>query len=149
MSLRDWLRNAWLAEHETSREEIADLLSVIDRDLHDCQALGLSADWQLNIAYNAALQVAIAGLAAEGYRTARESHHYRAIQALTFTLGLESTTISQLDAFRKKRNISEYERSGGTSEQEAREMIALAVRLREELAKWLKIAHLELVPKRP
>jgi hypothetical protein len=147
MSLRDWLRNTWLTEHETSREEITDLLSVIDRDLHDCQASGLSADWQLNIAYNAALQVAIAGLAAEGYRTTRDSHHYRAIQSLTFTLGLGNRTITQLDAFRKKRNIGEYERSGGTSDQEAREMISLAARLREELLRWLKKEHLELVPK--
>jgi len=149
MSLQDWLRNAWLVEHETSREEIADLLSVIDRDLHDCQAVGLSADWQLSIAYNAALQAAIAGLAAEGYRTTRESHHHRAIQSLAFTLGLDSTTIAQLDAFRKKRNQSEYERSGGTADQEAREMVSLAARLREDLVKWLKTKHPELVPKEP
>ena len=85
--------------------------------------------------------------AAEGYRTTRDSHHYRAIQSLTFTLGLGNRTITQLDAFRKKRNIGEYERSGGTSDQEAREMISLAARLREELLRWLKKEHLELVPK--
>jgi len=45
MSLQDWLRNAWLTEHESSREEIADLLNVVDRDLHDCQSPGLSTDW--------------------------------------------------------------------------------------------------------
>jgi hypothetical protein len=145
MSLHDWLRNAWLTEHESSREEIADLLKVIDRDLHDCQARDLSADWQLSIAYNAALQVAVAALAAEGYRTAREVHHHRAIQSLALTLGLDNTTIAQLDAFRKKRNISDYERAGGTSGQEAREMIALAERLREELVNWLRVQHPELV----
>ncbi len=149
MSLQDWLRNGWLTEHETSREEIADLLSVIDRDLHDCQASGLSADWQLSIAYNAALQVAVAGLAAEGYRTTRESHHHRAIHSLAFTLGLDDRTIAQLDAFRKKRNISDCERAGGTSDQEAREMISLAVRLRRVLADWLQAQHPKLVPDRP
>ena len=60
MSLKDWLKNAWLTEHETSQEEIADLLAVIDRDLDDCQSEGLSPDWQLAIAYNAALQTALA-----------------------------------------------------------------------------------------
>lgn len=94
MSLQDWLRNAWLAEHETSREEITDLLSVIDRDLRDCHTSGLSTDWQLSIAYNAALQVAVAGLAAEGFRTTRESHHHRAIHSLAFTLGSDGTTIA-------------------------------------------------------
>jgi len=147
MSLQDWLRNAWLVEHETSREEIADLLGVIDRDLQNSQTAGLSADWQLSIAYNAALQVAVAGLAAEGYRTTRESHHHRAIQSLGLTLGLDSTTIAQLDAFRKKRNVSEYQCSGGTSDQEAREMVSLATKLREELLKWLKTKHPVLVPK--
>ena len=146
MSLRDWLQNAWLSEHETSREEIVDLFGVMDRDLRDCQASGLSADWQLNIAYNAALQVAVAGLAAEGYRTTRESHHHRAIQSLSYTLGTNSKTIAQLDAFRKKRNISDYERAGNISDQEAREMIALATKLRGDLIEWLRRKHLELAP---
>ena len=146
MSLQDWLRNAWLVEHETSREEIADLLSVIDRDLHDCQTSGLSTDWQLSIAYNAALQVAVAGLAAEGFRTSRESYHHRAIHSLAFTLGSDDAMIAQLDAFPKKRNISDYERAGGTSDQEARDMISLAARLREELVRWLRLQHQELAP---
>ena len=80
MSLRDWLRNGWLIEHRTSPQEIGDLLAVADRDLHDCRSGGLSADWRLNIAYNAALQAATAALAAAGYRPAREMHHFRVIQ---------------------------------------------------------------------
>ncbi len=81
VSLSDWLKNAWLIEHETSPQEVADLLGLIDRDLNDCRSPGLSADWKMAIAYNAALQIAIVGLAAEGYRVARASHHFRAIQA--------------------------------------------------------------------
>ena len=67
MSLSDWLKNAWLIEHETSPQEIADLLSIIDRDLNDCRSPGLSSDWKMAIAYNAVLHVAIVGLAVEGY----------------------------------------------------------------------------------
>ena len=146
MSLRDWLKNGWLTEHETTRQEIADLLSLIDRDLSDCQSPGLSADWRLAIAYNAALQVAVAGLAAEGYRVARESHHFRAVQSLAFTLGSDGPLIAQLDAFRKKRNISDYERAGSVSTQEAQEMIDLAGRLRDELVRWLRRAHPDMLP---
>jgi hypothetical protein len=47
------------------------LLHIADRDLKDCEAGGLSADWKLNIAYNAALQAATAALAASGYQAAR------------------------------------------------------------------------------
>jgi hypothetical protein len=146
MSLKDWLRNGWLIEHETSPEEIAELLGVIDRDLHECQTSGLGPDWRLAIAYNAALQVALAGLAAEGYRTARDAHHYRAIQSLADTLVTDGDVIKQLDAFRKKRNISDYERAGNVSDQEAKEMSVLAFGLREEFIVWLKRKHPELAP---
>ncbi len=59
-------------EHQTSPREIADLFGVADRDLRDCQVRGLSADWRLNIAYNAALQIATVALAAAGYRAAKD-----------------------------------------------------------------------------
>jgi hypothetical protein len=140
------LSNAWLTEHKTSREEISDLLTVIDRDLNDCQSEGLSPDWQLAIAYNAALQSALAGLAAEGYRVARESHHFRAIQSLAFTLACDKAFIAQLDAFRKKRNISDYERAGSVSIREAEEMQELAHTLRAELVGWLGRVHPDLLP---
>jgi len=71
--LQGWLRNGWLVKDKSSAPELGDLLSVIDRDLRDCRASGRSTDWQLNIAYNAALQVAVVGLAAEGFGP-RESH---------------------------------------------------------------------------
>ena len=68
MSLHDWLKNGWLTEHLTSSEEIKDLFDAVDRDLTDCQLPGLSPDWRLHIAYNAALLIAAAALAAAGYR---------------------------------------------------------------------------------
>ncbi len=80
MSLQNWLNNGWLTKHRTSSQEITALLAVADRDLSDCRTSGLSQDWQLNIAYNAALQTATAALAASGYHAVREAHHYRVIQ---------------------------------------------------------------------
>jgi hypothetical protein len=56
--LKDWLANGWLVEHKAGPREIADLLALADRDLHECQVIGLSPDWRLAIAYNAALQSA-------------------------------------------------------------------------------------------
>ncbi len=138
MSLQDWQRNGWLIEHRTDRREIADLLSMADRDLAQCQTPRLSPDWQLSIAYNAALQVAVAALAAAGYRASREAHHYRVIQSLAYTIGADAKLIIQLDKFRNKRNISGYERAGTVSELEARAMFALAKNLRKEAEKWLR-----------
>ena len=60
MSLQDWVQFGWLTEHQSSREEIKNLLGVVDRDLRESQAKGLGADWRFAIAYNAALQAATA-----------------------------------------------------------------------------------------
>jgi hypothetical protein len=147
MSLGDWLRNGWLAEHKTSRQEISDLLALAERDLRECQASGLSPDWRLAIAYNSALQSAAAALAAAGYRAVRDGRHYRTIQSLALTIGAGIDSIAQLDAFRKKRNISDYERSGSVSAQEAREMLVLARSLKKTVEDWLKENHPKLLKK--
>ena len=144
MSLKDWLKNGWLAEHKTSPQEIADLFGIAARDLKNCHAPGLSADWQLNIAYNAALQMATAALAASGYRAVREAHHYRTIQSLAHTIDADQTTVIQLDLFRKKRNMSDYERAGAVSDQEAKEMESLAKKLRKDVEDWQREKHPEL-----
>jgi hypothetical protein len=120
-------------------------LGVADRDLRDCQISGLSSDWRLNIAYNAALQVATVALAAAGFRAARDSHHYRVIQSLTFTIRAGADRIAQFELFRKKRNIGGYERAGSISEQEADEMAALARDLRQRVQDWLEAKHAELL----
>jgi hypothetical protein len=145
VSLQDWLKSRWLIKHQTSRQEIVDLLRMADRDLAQCRTPNLSPDWQLNIAYNAALQAATAALAAAGYRAAREAHHYRVIQSLAYSIKADPVLIAQLDKFRKKRNISDYERAGVVSEQEAKEMFVLAKNLRNEVEKWLRSNHSELL----
>jgi len=143
--LQDWLKSRWLIEHQTSRQEISDLLSMADRDLAQCRTPHLSPDWQLNIAYNAALQAATAALAAAGYRAATGAHHYRVIQSLAHTIEADPGLVIQLDKFRKKRNITEYEQAGAVSEQEAKEMLALAKNLRDKVEKWLCSNHPELL----
>lgn len=145
MTLNDWLEKGWLVRHRPDRREIRELLGIADRAISDAQVKGISADARLSIAHNAALQVAIAALAATGYRAGHEAHHYRAIQSLAFTIGASTDLIDQLDSFRKKRNISDYERAGAVSEQEAKEMLTLAKTLRKTVTAWLKKNHTELV----
>ena len=145
MSLQDWLNNGWIIKHKTSPQEIADLLALAARDLTDCQASGLSTDWQMSIAYNAALQASTAALAASGYRAARVSHHYRVIQSLAHTVGADTKVIAQFDQFRKKRNIGGYERAGLVSDQEAHEMLELAEKVRADGEKWIRDNHPELL----
>ena len=110
MSLSDWLASRWLVARPASIEEITDLFSVVDRDLEDAAVPRLSPDWRLGISYNAALQLAILALAAAGYRPGRERAHERAILSLRETVGVSSATVDLLDAVRRKRNQSNYER---------------------------------------
>ena len=146
MTLTDWELNGWLTPHTTSRQEIADLLSIVERDLRDCAQEGLSPDWQLAIAYNAALQAAQAALAASGYRATRGgSGHYRTIESLRHTISLDASTVRQLDAFRRRRNLTEYDRVGATSADEATEMRQLAKALRELVVGWLRAEHPRLL----
>jgi hypothetical protein len=144
VSLGNWQKNGWLVEHRATRAEIRDLMGIVARDLEDCRTEGLSPDWRLNIAYNAALQAAAAALCASGYRAAREAHHYRVIESLALTIGASAATVRQFDAFRKKRNIGGYDRAGTTSDQEAGEMIALAEAISRDVSAWLRKNHPEL-----
>ena len=137
MSLSEWLKNGWLIEHRTSRQEVEHLFRLVDRDLTDCRNPSLSLDWRFNIAYNAALQCAKAALAAAGYRAAKDAHHYRVIQSLKFTLRTEDKIVKKLDAFRKKRNVSEYNHAGAVTAIELDEISVLAGNLRKSVETWI------------
>src|ERR1700730_7786243 len=118
VSLQEWLRSGWLIQHHSSPDEIKKLLGVVDRDLADCRTASLSNDWRFAIAYNAGLRAAAA---AAGYRASRDSHHYRVIQSLELTVGADAKLIRSFEAFRKKRNISNYEVGGSISDPEVKD----------------------------
>ncbi len=140
MSLEDWLNDKLIVKHRPSAGEVAELLHICDRDLEKAGIIELGPDWRLSIAHNAAVQTAKAALAAVGYRARKEGQHYLVLQSLAFTINTNPATIKQLDKFREKRNISDYERAGLVTEQEAEEMIALAKQLRDDVKQWLR-AH--------
>ncbi|MGH9510434.1 MAG: hypothetical protein ACRD2M_10875 [Terriglobales bacterium] len=89
--------------------------------------------------------MATAALCATGFRAERESHHYRVLQSLALTVGADATLVNQLDMFRKKRNVGGYERAGAVSNQEAQEMLALALHLRKQVADWLRAKYPQLL----
>jgi hypothetical protein len=63
------------------------------------------------------------------------------IQSLALTLGADAKLVAQLDAFRKKRNVGDYEQAGLITEKEADEMVALARQLRKQVEDWLRAHH--------
>lgn len=146
MSLSAWADNRWIVPHAASREEVADLLAVVDRDLTDAAVDRLSPDWRLGIAYNAALQLATLALAAEGYRPGRERAHERAILSLRYTAGVDAGVVDVIDTVRRKRNLINYERAGTATVAEVNELYAVVVALRQAILQWLAARHAELCP---
>ncbi len=139
MSLADWAKNGWLRPHKISKEEIANLLEIVERDLKDASAKGLSDDWKFGIAYNAALKLCTILLHSSGYRPEKNLAHYRALQSLPLILGDKyKSDADYLDTCRKKRNETEYEFAGNVSEDEVIELLDFCKELKSAVLTWLK-----------
>ena len=148
MSLEQWSRNGWLQPADSTVAEIQRVFQVVDRDLADGQATGLSTDGRFQHAYDAALQLCMLALRACGYRVPKGSgHHKRGIDSLRYTLGREwAETADHLERCSRLRGQAMYERIGVVSESDAQDLIDLARRLRADVLKWLKNQHPALVP---
>jgi len=146
MSLQKWVEFGWLRTHQSSRKEIAGLLSIVDRDLKDAHERAISPDWRLGIAYNAALKLCTILLHASGYRAERALQHKRTIDALPLILGeSRKADAAYLDACRIKRNEVEYDTAGAATDRDAAELLEFARTLREDVLGWLKTNHPELL----
>lgn len=146
MSLKNWVDNGWLHSHKSSRQEIQNLLEIVDRDIKDSRQKGLSADQRFGIAYNAALKLCTILVYAEGYKPEKSLAHYRTLQALPLVLGPEKEDDADyLDFCRSKRNTVEYDCVGVATNSEANELIGYVKELKEEVIKWIKVNHPELV----
>lgn len=140
MSLNDWYNNDWLKRHQTSREEIGNLIKIIERDLQDSQLTDLSLDWQFAISYNAALQCCTVALCCNGFKPGHgQSEHYRTIESLTLTMGPSfNETRDYLNVCRAKRNVIDYDAAGTVSRQEVQELSQTAQELFDGLKGWLR-----------
>ncbi len=146
MSLQCWASNGWLRAHQTSPQEIGELLAMVERDLADAEG-DISNDWRFGIAYNAALKLCTILLYASGYRPQKTLQHYRTIAALPLILGQGyKAEVDYLDACRMKRNAVEYDRVGGATSDNVRELVAFTTELRGQVLEWLRQNHPELYP---
>jgi len=139
MTLQSWANNGWLKNHKTSKQEITQLLEIVERDLKDAKQRKISSDWRFGIAYNAALKLCTILLYVEGYKPEKALAHYRTLQALPLILGQEKEDDADyLDSCRVKRNIVEYDYVGGATDAEANELITFVKELKEEVIQWVK-----------
>jgi hypothetical protein len=148
MSLEQWLRNGWLKPFDATIAEMQQLLEVVDRDLSDAQARGLSADGRFQHSYDAALQLCMIALKASGYAVTKgQGHHKNGIDSLRHTLGSRwAETADHIERCSRKRAQAVYERVGVVSEQDATELLDTARQLRTDVIEWLNEYHPQLVP---
>ena len=138
MSLDQWAKAGWLKKHKTSREEIKNLLTIVDRDINDATS-SISNDWRFGIAYNAALKLCTILLYTEGYRASHSARHYRTIAAMPLILGeSRKDDADYLERCRKKRNIIEYEYAGGASKTNADELLDFVEMFKNDVIGWLQ-----------
>jgi hypothetical protein len=135
-----------LHPHEAHADEVARLLTAVQRNLKDARLDEISAETRFDCAYKAIMQCALIALMAAGYRPASNvpGHHQTVIQSLPLTLGVSDTEWITLDAFRKKRNQNDY-LGVAISHAEAEEALAHATRLLEVARAHLKRRHPELL----
>ena len=138
MSLERWVEHRWLLRHEATASEIAVLLAAATDDLNDA-GQDISPAWRFAIAYNAALRLCTAALAAAGLRAARDQKHYRTIAALPLLLGDEAIELAEfLDTCRLKRHDVTYEALSVVSPSEVDELIEAVVELDGRVRRWLE-----------
>jgi hypothetical protein len=145
-NLKPYLDRGILKEQPTSKNEILDLLNIVDRDYSD-SGKELTADWQFGIAYNAALKLATILIRSSGYRVKGQGQHMNTIALIPAFLGKGKKDDSDyLDSCRKKRNILEYDCVGGVSDADVKELREFVIEFKEQVINWLKSNHPELFP---
>jgi len=87
MSIDNFLKRGILVKQPSSKEEIEELLKIVERDINDSKASEVSYDWQFGIAYNAALKLATILVRSAGYRVKGQGHHMNTIALIPEFLG--------------------------------------------------------------
>ena len=123
MSIDSFLKRGVLVKQASSKDEIDELLKIVERDLHDSKASEVSYDWQFGIAYNAALKLATILVRSAGFRVNGQGHHMNTIALIPEFLGKDKKEYSDyLDTCRRKRNTVEYDCVGGATKADVQEL---------------------------
>jgi uncharacterized protein (UPF0332 family) len=128
--------------HTTSKRELDELRTVIERDLNDAAIAELSADRSFATAYNAALQTAKMAIACAGYRVKGEGAHKTSFEAAELAVG---TSIARLAVYfetcRRKRNQLDYDVADVASDTEAAEILEKAKEFKQAVETWIAANH--------
>ncbi len=141
----DVLQKGWLLEFpaELRKERVSGMLSQSFGDLFYAEK-DRAGVWQFREAYRAVEDLATAALIAAGYGVFTERHHY-ILQTLAFTIHARADLIDRLEMLRTQYERLRHEPDMAVSEQDAKEMMALARELNTTVRAWVRSAHPELI----
>lgn len=151
MSLEKLSQIGWYKVEPSSRNEIADLFSIVDRSVADLKVEAISDDLRFQAAYNGILTLANICLRASGFRVSLGQGHYqRVIESLEHTLTTQEAAarekwVRKIKAHSQKRNSTSYDLAGGVSEIELAQIIKDLTLLRDQVIKHLKETHTDLI----
>jgi hypothetical protein len=127
-----------LQPHKTSKAEIQDLLSLVERDLRDAKVQALSSDRRFLIAYEAGLNLSTIALYFAGYETQGTGHHWLTFQLLPEIMGSDYADLATyFDSCRAKRNAGTYDRGGQISDSDAEELRREVSGFKASVVDWL------------
>ena len=128
MQFDDLLQRRKIHRHRASKDEIARLIELAERDLRMARhTMPEDWDWGFSIAYNAVLQSARAYMYALGYRPTTSQGHKNTFAFMRVALGDEfATLVGFFDRMRTKRNRALYDVAGLITEDEAKAILTHA-----------------------
>lgn len=128
--------------HTTSKREIDDLRSAVNRNLRDAGISQLSADNRFGLAYEATVLLAKMVVACSGYRVKGQGAHQTTFVALKLAMGSDIAKMaSYLERCRRKRNLLSYDTAGVVTETEATEILAQAQAMQRTVEQWIAGRH--------
>jgi len=146
MSLKGLLKQGKLRPHKTSKKEINNLITMIERDIKDSKVKGLSNDRKFATAYNAVLGAATILLYCNGYKTKGGAHHFTTFRCVKYILGKEYNDLAEyFDSCRVKRNTTDYFYAGGVAGKEVNELTNEAGLFFKKVKTWVKANYPELL----
>ncbi len=147
MTWQELLAQKRVALEATSKDEVADLWTLVRRYLADAAVKGLSDDGRFDRAYGAVRTLAMLVVRAEGYRVkAQGGAHYNTFLALEAAdpAGFAARA-AYFNQCRNKRNELSYDAADVVSGTEVAELLVEAELFALQVSAWFAAKHPELV----
>lgn len=145
MSWAKLLADKAVAPLPPTKQELDNLRTIVARSLRDVLAPGLSVDARFVLAYDAARTLSLMIVRAAGYRPRSAGAHYHTFAALECADPAFGALSAYFDGCRIKRNVSEYEFSGGITDTEADGLLQTVRQFSIDAEEWIRVHFPSLV----